>query len=94
VAIAVPAYVPVLTAYTHSSIMFLGFFCALLAGVGVWIPGRTHGPIVPDTAEVEDMLKIRVLAAVPRQAVYNANATRVQNSAGFSRCSGNCFQDF
>jgi len=68
VAIAVPAYVPVLTAYNPFSIMFLGFFCALLAGVGVGYLAELMDPSFRTPAEVEDMLKIRVLAAVPRQA--------------------------
>jgi uncharacterized protein involved in exopolysaccharide biosynthesis len=68
VAIAVPAYVPVLPAHNPYSIMFAGFFFAALGGIGAGYLAELMDPSFRTPAEVEEMLKITVLAAVPKEA--------------------------
>lgn len=68
VAIAVPAYVAALPAHNPFSIMFLGFFLALLAGMGVGYLAEYLDPSFRTPGEVEEMLKVTVLAAVPKPA--------------------------
>lgn len=67
VAIAVPAYVPVLPAHNPYSIMFAGFFFAALGGIGAGYLAELMDPSFRTPAEVEEMLKITVLAAVPKE---------------------------
>jgi uncharacterized protein involved in exopolysaccharide biosynthesis len=68
VAIAVPADVPVFPAHSPNSIMFAGLFIAMLGGIGAGYFAELLDPSFRTPAEVEEMLKIRVLAAVPREA--------------------------
>lgn len=67
VAIAVPAYVPALPARSTSSIMFAGFFLALLGGIGAGYLAELVDSSFRTPAEVEEMLNITVLAAMPKQ---------------------------
>ncbi len=66
-AIAVPAYVPVLPAYNPLLIMLVGLFLAVLGGMAAGYLAEFMDPSFRTPDEVEDMLKITVLAAVPRQ---------------------------
>jgi uncharacterized protein involved in exopolysaccharide biosynthesis len=68
VAIAVPAAVPALTAYSSSHIIFEGFWIAVFAGIAAGYLWELANPSFRTPAEVEDVLKIAVLAAVPRHA--------------------------
>jgi uncharacterized protein involved in exopolysaccharide biosynthesis len=68
VAIAVPAQVPALPAHSPFSIIFTGFFLALLGGIGAGYLAELVDPSFRTPAEVEDTLSITVLAAVPKQA--------------------------
>jgi len=67
VAIAVPATVPALTAYSSSYLVFMGFWVALFAGIMAGYFWELANPSFRTPAEVEETLKIAVLAAVPRQ---------------------------
>jgi uncharacterized protein involved in exopolysaccharide biosynthesis len=68
VAIAVPADVPIFPAYSSFRVMFLGLFAAVLGGIAAGYLAGFMDPSFRTPAEVEEMLKIRVLAAVPKQA--------------------------
>ena len=68
VAIAVPATVPALPAHSPSSIMLAGFFLAVMGGIGAGYLAELMDPSFRTPAEVEDMLKITVFAAVPKEA--------------------------
>jgi uncharacterized protein involved in exopolysaccharide biosynthesis len=68
VAIAVPANVPALPAHSPFSIMLAGFFLAVLGGVVAGYLADFMDPSFRTPDELEEMLKINVLAAVPRQA--------------------------
>ena len=68
VAIAVPAEVPVLPAHSATSIVFAGFWVALLAAIGVGYLLEAANPSFRTPGEIEDLLNISVLAAVPKQA--------------------------
>jgi uncharacterized protein involved in exopolysaccharide biosynthesis len=68
VAIAVPAAIPVLPAHNPNSIMLAGFFFAVLGGIGAGYFAELIDPSFRTPAEVEEMLKITVLAAVPKEA--------------------------
>ena len=68
VAIAVPAQVPVLPAYSATSIVFAGFWLALLAAMGVGYFLEAANPSFRTPGEVEELLNVSVLAAVPKQA--------------------------
>jgi uncharacterized protein involved in exopolysaccharide biosynthesis len=68
VAIAVPAYVPVLPGHNPFSIMFAGSFFAVLGGIVAGYLAELIDPSFRTPAEVEEMLKITVLAAVPKEA--------------------------
>jgi uncharacterized protein involved in exopolysaccharide biosynthesis len=68
VSIAVPPEVPVLPARRRSAVLFPGFFLALLGGIGAAYLAELADPSFRTPAEVEEMLNITVLAAVPKQA--------------------------
>lgn len=68
VAIAVPADVPALPAHNPYSIMFAGFFFAVLGGIGAGYLAELMDTSFRTPAEVEDLLKITVLAAIPKGA--------------------------
>jgi uncharacterized protein involved in exopolysaccharide biosynthesis len=67
VAIAVPADTPVLPAHSPLSIMFAGFFLAALGAIVVGYVTDFMDPSFRTPQELEDALKVTVLAAVPRQ---------------------------
>ncbi|HEY2548615.1 MAG TPA: hypothetical protein VGI46_21250 [Candidatus Acidoferrum sp.] len=68
VAIAVPANVPALPALSSFSIMLNGFLLALVGGIGAGYLAEVVDPSFRTPAEVEELLNIAVLAAVPKQA--------------------------
>ena len=68
VAIAVPAEVPALPSRSPISILIPGFFLALLGGIGAGYLAELVDPSFRTPSEVEEMLNISVLAAVPKQA--------------------------
>ena len=67
VAIAVPADVPVLPARNPKSIMFAGFWGALFSAIGVGYLTELADPTFRSPSEVEDILKIPILSAVPKR---------------------------
>ena len=68
VSIAVPAEVPALPARSRSSILLPGFFLALFGGIGAGYIAELADPSFRTPAEVEELLNITVLAAMPKQA--------------------------
>jgi uncharacterized protein involved in exopolysaccharide biosynthesis len=68
VAIAVPATVPVLQAHKPFSTTILGFLLAVLGGIAVGYLAESIDPSFHTPSEVEELLNIRVLAAVPQQS--------------------------
>ena len=68
VAIAVPAEVPALPARSPLSIVFPGFFLALIAGLGAGYIAEFADPSFRTPSEVEQVLNITVLGAMPKQA--------------------------
>ena len=68
VAIAVPAYVPVLPAHNPYFVMFAGFFIAVLGGVVAGYLAELADPSFRTADEVAEILNIPVLASVPRKA--------------------------
>jgi len=67
VSIAVPAEVPVLPAHSPFSVMFAGFWIALLAALGAGYLAELADPSFRSPSEVEEMLNIPVLAALPKR---------------------------
>jgi uncharacterized protein involved in exopolysaccharide biosynthesis len=67
VSIAVPPEVPVLPAHSPSSIVFAGFWLALVAAVGAGYVAELADPSFRTPSEVEETLNIPILAAVPKQ---------------------------
>jgi uncharacterized protein involved in exopolysaccharide biosynthesis len=68
VAIAVPAYVPALPAYSPFKVLFLGFFLALLGGIGAGYLAELADPSFRTPDEVAAVLNISMVTSVPRQA--------------------------
>jgi polysaccharide biosynthesis transport protein len=68
VAIAVPAEVPLLPAHNPFSIIFAGFWLAVAAGVGAGYLAELADPSFRTPSEVEEMLNIPIIAAVPKRA--------------------------
>src|SRR5208283_3380556 len=68
VAIAVPAYVPVLPAHNPFSVMWAGLFIAALGGIVAGYLAELVDPSFRTADEVADILNIPVLASVPRKA--------------------------
>jgi uncharacterized protein involved in exopolysaccharide biosynthesis len=68
VAIAVPATVPVLPAHNPFSTTIVGFLLAILGGVGAGYLAELVDPSFHTPSEVEELLNIKVLAAVPQQS--------------------------
>jgi uncharacterized protein involved in exopolysaccharide biosynthesis len=67
VSISVPAEVPVLPARSPFSVMFAGFWIALLAALGAGYLAELADPSFRSPSEVEEMLNIPVLAAMPKR---------------------------
>lgn len=67
VAIAVPAVVPALPAHSPFTIMFTGFLLAMLGGIGAGYLAELADPSFHTPSEVEQLLDVTVLAAVPKQ---------------------------
>jgi uncharacterized protein involved in exopolysaccharide biosynthesis len=68
VAIAVPAYVPVLPAHSPLKVVLLGFLLAVLGGMGAGYLAELMDPSFRTPAEVAQFLNISVVTSVPRQA--------------------------
>jgi uncharacterized protein involved in exopolysaccharide biosynthesis len=68
VAIAVPAYVPVLPAHSPLRVTLLGFLLAVLGGIGAGYLAELMDPSFRTPAEVAEFLNISVVTSVPRQA--------------------------
>jgi uncharacterized protein involved in exopolysaccharide biosynthesis len=68
VAIAVPAYVPALPAHSPFKVLFLGFFLALLGGIGAGYLAELADPSFRTPDEVAAVLNISMVTSVPRQA--------------------------
>jgi uncharacterized protein involved in exopolysaccharide biosynthesis len=68
VAIAVPADVPALPARSPFSIVFPGFYLALLGGIGAGYLAEYADPSFRTPSEVEEILNITVLGALPKRA--------------------------
>lgn len=68
VAIAVPPYVPVLPAHNPYSVMWVGFFLAVLGGIIAGYLAELVDPSFRTADEVAEILNIPVLASVPRKA--------------------------
>jgi uncharacterized protein involved in exopolysaccharide biosynthesis len=71
VAIAVPAYIPVLPARSPFRVMFLGFVLAVLGGIGTGYLAELTDPSFRTPAEVAEFLNISVVTSVPRQVAKN-----------------------
>jgi uncharacterized protein involved in exopolysaccharide biosynthesis len=67
VAIAVPPDVPVLPARSPFSIMFAGFWLAFVAAIGAGYVAELADPSFRTPSEVEEMLNVPILAAVPKR---------------------------
>ncbi|HZV58894.1 MAG TPA: hypothetical protein VFF42_01040 [Candidatus Eremiobacteraceae bacterium] len=67
VAIAVPAQVPTLPANSPASIILSGFFLAILGGIAAGYLAELADGSFRTPAEVEEMLNVTVLAAVPKR---------------------------
>jgi uncharacterized protein involved in exopolysaccharide biosynthesis len=68
VAIAVPAFVPALPARNPFKIALLGFFLALMGGMGAGYLAELVDPSFRTADEVAELLNISVVTSVPRQA--------------------------
>jgi uncharacterized protein involved in exopolysaccharide biosynthesis len=68
VAIAVPAYVSVVPARSPLQVTFLGFFVAVLGGIGAGYLAELVDPSFRTPDEVAQVLNISVVTSVPRQA--------------------------
>jgi len=66
VAIAVPAEVPILPARSPASIIFAGFWGALFLAIGAGYLAELADPSFRSPSEVEEILSIPILAAVPK----------------------------
>ena len=71
VAIAVPAFVPVLPERNPFKIAFVGFFVAVLAGFVAGYLAELMDPSFRTPAEVAELLNIPVVTSVPKQAAIN-----------------------
>jgi len=67
VEIAVPAEVPVLPARNPTSIMFAGFWVAVFSAIGAAYVAELADPSFRSPSEVEEVLKIPILSAVPKR---------------------------
>lgn len=67
VAIAVPAFVPVLPAHNPYSVMVAGFWFAVLGGVAAGYLAELLDPSFRTPDEVAEVLGIAIVASVPRQ---------------------------
>jgi uncharacterized protein involved in exopolysaccharide biosynthesis len=67
VSIVVPPEVPALPAHSPFSIIFAGFWLAIGAGVAVGYLAELVDPSFRTPSEVEELLNIPIIAAVPKQ---------------------------
>jgi uncharacterized protein involved in exopolysaccharide biosynthesis len=67
VAIAVPAFVPVLPAHTPFSVIVAGFWFAVLGGIAAGYLAELLDPSFRTPDEVTEVLDIAMVASVPRQ---------------------------
>jgi len=67
VTIAVPPEVPVLPAHNPTSIMFAGFWGALFSAIVAGYVAELADPSFRSPSEVEEILNIPILAAVPKR---------------------------
>ena len=67
VAIAVPPSVPVLPAYSPMLVLFIGLLLGLFVSVGAAFVAEYLDPSFRTPAEVNDVLKITVLASMPKK---------------------------
>jgi uncharacterized protein involved in exopolysaccharide biosynthesis len=68
VAIAVPPQVPVLPAHSPWSVVITGFWAAILCGICAGYLAELADSSLRTPSEVEDLLHLNVLAAVPKRA--------------------------
>ena len=68
VAIAIPPGVPILPAYSPFLVLLIGLLLAIFVSVGAGFAAEFMDPSFRTPAEVNEILKIPVLASVPRQA--------------------------
>jgi uncharacterized protein involved in exopolysaccharide biosynthesis len=68
VAIAVPPSVPALPAHSPWLVMLVGFFVAAFVSLGAAVVAEYLDPSFRTPAEVAEILRVPVLASVPRQA--------------------------
>jgi uncharacterized protein involved in exopolysaccharide biosynthesis len=68
VAIAAPPLVPALPAYNPFLVGMIGFFLALVVSVAAGFIAEYFDPSFRTPSEVADVLKMPVLAAVPKKA--------------------------
>jgi uncharacterized protein involved in exopolysaccharide biosynthesis len=71
VAIAVPAFVPALPEGNPFKIVVLGFFVAVMGGIGAGYLAELMDPSFRTADEVAELLNIPVVTSVPRQAAIN-----------------------
>jgi uncharacterized protein involved in exopolysaccharide biosynthesis len=76
VAIAVPAEVSVLPGRSPFSVILPGFLLAVLGGIGTGYIAEFADPSFRTPAEVEEMLNVTVLAAVPKRGAFESSAER------------------
>jgi uncharacterized protein involved in exopolysaccharide biosynthesis len=76
VAIAVPAEVPALPARNPFSVILPGFFLAMLGGIGAGYIVEFADPSFRTPAEVEEMLNVTVLAAVPKRGPFESSTEK------------------
>jgi uncharacterized protein involved in exopolysaccharide biosynthesis len=74
VAIAVPPIVPVLPAYSPITLLSIAFLLAILTSAGIAYAAEYLDPSFRTPGEVADVLRVPVLASVPRQSMRRRTA--------------------